>query len=441
MKKPLLFAVVGCPISHSRSPQMQTSAMKKCGLNAIYFRLLAKSAQDVLNIAREIGLRGMNVTSPLKEDIAEKLNKASVEVERLGACNTVVFKNGQSIGFNTDTDGVLRAFQSAGIPLKGKSVVVLGAGGSAKAAIMALTQAGSNVICANRTTEKAKEICKMFGCRAIGISKGELKAAVVGSHIIISCVSTHERIVPRKLLKPSMAVLDANYSGKSALLSDARKVGCTIISPLEWLLFQGASAFEIFTGRKAPINLMRECAFSSYPELRTRRKIALIGFMGSGKSTVGKTLSKRLGFKFTETDVLIEKEVGMSISNIFNTFGEHRFRDMESAALKKALSDDKTVISCGGGIVLRKENVALLKDNCFVIWLYAGQGEILKRTRGNKNRPLLIGKNRKETIKRLLSYRLPLYASACHIAVNTNHKLPYQIAELIGEELIRGADK
>ena len=138
----------------------------------------------------------------------------------------------------------------------------------------------------------------------------------------------------------------------------------------------------------------------------------LIGFMGSGKTEVGKRLAKRLGYTFMDTDLLIEEKTGKSISDIFSKDGELFFRDIETLILTELSGINEHVISTGGGIVTKKENILLLKKTGFIIWLKASPETILKRVGSETHRPLLKVDNPLEKIKKLMSQREQSYSEA-----------------------------
>ncbi|MGV9171376.1 MAG: shikimate kinase [Promethearchaeia archaeon] len=154
--------------------------------------------------------------------------------------------------------------------------------------------------------------------------------------------------------------------------------------------------------------------------------IALIGFMATGKTTVGKRLSEELGdqYRFIETDQIIVEEAGKSIPEIFAEDGEIRFREYEIAACKKASKMQKVVISCGGGIVLNKINIDYLKQNCYIVLLTASSKEIYSRALkdGTEKRPVINKKNPKEEIDKVLHFRDPFYEAAAEITCNTTGK-------------------
>lgn len=150
------------------------------------------------------------------------------------------------------------------------------------------------------------------------------------------------------------------------------------------------------------------------------RNLILIGFMGTGKTTIGKRVAKSLGFKFVDTDQLIVRKAGKSIPKIFEEDGEEAFRNLETEVLRECGGKSRQVISTGGGIVVRPENIAILKESGYVIWLKAGTDAIFERVSRNRNRPLLKTANPRQTIDELLKLRENLYDSAGHFSIRTD---------------------
>jgi shikimate kinase len=164
------------------------------------------------------------------------------------------------------------------------------------------------------------------------------------------------------------------------------------------------------------------------------KNIVLTGFMGTGKTKVGKELSRLLNMKLIDADTEIEKAEKMTINEIFKQFGETRFRDIESEMVKKLSEYKNSIISTGGGVVLRQENIDALKKSGIIICLMAKPETILKRTCNNNDRPLLQVENPIEKIKELLNFRKPFYEKA-DIIIDTEDKTPLQIAEEIIERI------
>ncbi len=151
------------------------------------------------------------------------------------------------------------------------------------------------------------------------------------------------------------------------------------------------------------------------------RNIVLVGFMGCGKSTVGRELRKRLGYPWIDMDHRIEQEAGKSVSAIFADDGEPGFRDRETDLLKRLLASDttRTVLSTGGGVVLRPENRDLLKRLGYVVWLDTPVESILERTSRNHSRPLLRTEDPEKRIRTLMREREALYAESAHLRLDT----------------------
>jgi shikimate kinase len=167
----------------------------------------------------------------------------------------------------------------------------------------------------------------------------------------------------------------------------------------------------------------------------SKNSIALIGFMATGKTTIGKALVKRLGnnYKFIEMDQLMIQEVGKSISKIFDEEGEEKFREYETSICEKVSNLNKMVISCGGGVVTNPENIANLRKNCYIILLTAPIEEIYKRIikDGKKSRPLIKKEDSLEEMKKLLIERQPLYKSAADLVIDTSEKKINRIVDMI----------
>lgn len=161
-----------------------------------------------------------------------------------------------------------------------------------------------------------------------------------------------------------------------------------------------------------------------------QKNIVLIGFMGTGKSSVGKIVAKRLNLKFLDIDSIIEKTTGMKISEIFARFGERRFRDLESEVVKLVSSKEGAVISTGGGVVVREKNIETLKRTGVVFWLKASEETIYERVKDCKDRPLLQVENPLQKIRELLKKRTPLYEKA-DFMIDTDGALPEEVAEKI----------
>ena len=180
-------------------------------------------------------------------------------------------------------------------------------------------------------------------------------------------------------------------------------------------------------GRTGPAVIHRDRG----KRVRTFSKIVLIGFMGTGKTSVGRALARKLGWKFLDADTIIEKRERRKISSIFRAKGEAYFRNVESQVIKDLSRLKNVVVSAGGGAVLRKENVKRLRKNGITVCLRASPASILFRLRGDTTRPLLRQKDRVEVVKRLLRLRRPYYQVADYFVTTDSLTVPDIVGKII----------
>jgi len=167
----------------------------------------------------------------------------------------------------------------------------------------------------------------------------------------------------------------------------------------------------------------------------SRQNIILIGPMGSGKSTIGNIIAKKLGRDFRDSDHFIEERTGVDIARIFDVEGETGFRDRESKALKDLLDQSNQVIATGGGSVLREENQVLLRSRGYIVFLDTSVNQQLQRLRRDKKRPLLQTENPRQQLESLFETRHPIYLNLADLAVKTDRKLARKLASDIISQL------
>lgn len=269
-----VYGIFGRPLKHTVSPAMQNKAFDHYRLKSIYFAFERTDAQfrSLMRNLKSLLLDGFNVTVPFKEMIIPYLDRLSPEARAIGAVNTVKREGKKWTGYNTDVDGFLAGLHKARFQTKRKSAVILGAGGSARAAAYALARNRvSRVMFANRTPSKAKRLVRQFHGlfplvqwdnvslkgRALGEALSKVDLLVNATKVGLSGTDP-VLIQPRFFPKRRILVYDLIYNPrKTHLIETARKKGLTTINGEEMLLYQGAKAFEIWTGKKAPIAKMK----------------------------------------------------------------------------------------------------------------------------------------------------------------------------------------
>ncbi len=170
---------------------------------------------------------------------------------------------------------------------------------------------------------------------------------------------------------------------------------------------------------------------------RISRSIVLIGMMGAGKSSVGRCLHRRTGFALHDTDEIVASKFGMSIPEIFAEHGEKKFREAETEALRRVQTEQQTIIITGGGIVLRKESVEILRSQAVIVWLDGDEETLFARATRKRNRPLLHTKNPRKAFSQILSARRSLYANIADIRVDTSVLTDEEVAVAILAKLRR----
>jgi shikimate dehydrogenase len=271
--KTKICGIIGDPIEHTMSPVMHNAAFKNKGVDYVYlpFRVKKEELGKAIEGMRALNIRGLNVTIPHKVAVIQFLDKLDHLADKIGAINTIVNNDGVLKGYNTDATGFLRALRERGIEPKGKSVVILGAGGASRAISFILAERGSSLVILNRTWNKAKictdRISEIFQreATALKLNRENLAAALSKADILVNATSVgmspniDETPVTSDLLRPNLVVYDiVNNPIKTRLQREAEVVGATVISGLDMLVWQGALAFEKWTGLKAPIRVMRE---------------------------------------------------------------------------------------------------------------------------------------------------------------------------------------
>jgi shikimate dehydrogenase len=263
--------LIGHPVGHSKSPEMMNRAFRARGLPFVYlaFDVSPQELETAVRGMQALGFRGWNVTIPHKVAILEYLDEVEETAREIGAVNTVVSRNGRLIGYNTDSEGYLRSLvDETGLELAGQRVLILGAGGAARAVAHALAVAGvESITIANRTREKAERLAASLGRKvdARALSLAEVARVAGETTLLVQTTSvgmypeTEAIPIDPSLLHEGMTVSDLIYRPrKTLLLREAEARGARVHGGLGMLLHQAALAFEKWMGRAAPVDVMRD---------------------------------------------------------------------------------------------------------------------------------------------------------------------------------------
>jgi 3-dehydroquinate dehydratase/shikimate dehydrogenase len=248
-----VYGVVGDPISHSLSPAIMNAALRRENVNGVFLALNAKSLKDLLACVKEIPIHGLSVTMPYKEAILPYLDNTDPHTSKIGACNTVVrSQEGKLYGFNTDTSGVVRPLEQR-MPLSDARVLVIGAGGAARAAVFGLKERGAQVFIMNRSAAAAQKLARQAKARTI--KRPDLKKLdfdVIINATPVGMGNTRESPLNADEIKAKI-VFDMVYDpAETRLLQLAKERGAEIIPGAEMFVHQAARQFEIWTGKPAP---------------------------------------------------------------------------------------------------------------------------------------------------------------------------------------------
>jgi 3-dehydroquinate dehydratase/shikimate dehydrogenase len=249
-----VYGVAGDPVVHSLSPAIMNAAFRRENVNAVYLTLHAKTLKDLLTCVRGIPLHGISVTMPYKEAILKHLDNTDSHTTKIGACNTVVrAQDGKLYGFNTDAAGIVRPLERRLPTLEGAKILVLGAGGAARAAVFGLKERGCEVYILNRTAGPAKKLARQ--ARARTVKRADLKKLsfdVIINATPVGMGNTRETALQEHEIN-ARYVFDMIYDpAETRLLKLARERGAQVIPGIEMFVQQAARQFEIWTGKPAP---------------------------------------------------------------------------------------------------------------------------------------------------------------------------------------------
>lgn len=466
--KTRVLGLLGDPVEHTMSPVIHNTLSELLGINNVYvpFHTSREGLADAVKGAYELNILGLNATVPHKNNVIESLSDIDDGARAIGAVNTLVRTGKGYKGYNTDMMGLYRELQTYNIELKDRMVVILGGGGAARAAsYMCMLHGAARVYILNRTLDKAKTIAddmnRCFGregALAMELSDykqlervyehmdeksgvgGELRKGfiVFQSTPIGLYPNIDDVVIEDEAFYRMVGVgIDLIYNPfETRFMKLCKRAGAASYNGLRMLLYQGVIAYELWND----ISIPEDTCDVIYEKLEKTVKgnVVLIGFMGCGKSTIGRKLSEKLGYRLIDVDAYIEEKQGCTISELFDKKGEGYFRELETKAVDELNeSISHAVICTGGGLPMREENHERLRRLGEIVYLDVTPEEVIRRLEGDTTRPLLQGDDVEARVRRLMENRRPVYESLADISIEERGKAVDDIVKEIVWELSR----
>lgn len=394
------YGLIGKTLKHSFSKEVHEELAEYS-----YQLCPLPTKQDFDEFFQKRDFAGINVTIPYKEDVIPLCHQIDQHAKEIGAVNTIVNQDGLLYGYNTDYKGFLHLAEISGISFENKHVMILGTGGTCKTVTCAAKNNGAKSVTIVGRTAKNDAI--------------DYKTAATKTETQILVNTTPVGMFPDNnkfpididIFPKLEGVLDVVYNPlETLLIQKAREKGLLHGSGLPMLVAQAKFAVEIFIGDTLQEQAIAKVAAKMY---KRQCNVVLVGMPSCGKSTLGRQVAKQLGRSFIDLDKAIEAHAKKSIPDIFAQHGEAYFRDLETEVCKTYAKEHGLVLSTGGGIVKRSENMEALRQNGIVCFI---ERDIQKLHTGG-NRPL---SSDISAVKNLLHERLPLYRKYSDYSISNN---------------------
>ncbi|MGI6321424.1 MAG: shikimate kinase [Bacteroidales bacterium] len=424
-----IFAVAGKPIIHSNSSKIFKKFIAQNKLDAKYIKACGNDAKILLNELIYNDIEGINITAPFKEDFFNLADNYSKEAKFLRATNTMLLNNGGLYAYNSDVFGVYQSLKKNLGKIENQKILVIGAGGAAKAVVYALKKHKCHVYIVNRSAEKAKKLSQQFECNHIDIE--DIRKNKIDFHGVVNTLEYPYSLFETESLKNISWLLDANYKN-SLYKAFCIENNIKFIDGMGWLTGHALKVFEIFFDIKSSMDFSK----INKENEANRKIISLIGMPGSGKTSLGKLLAEQISYKFIDADLLIEKKTNKNISEIFAQDGEEKFREIESEIphwIAEEFGDKKIILATGGGFPLSAENREWLQNHTFCIYLSAQTPTLAKRLNQNQ-RPLLQKGSLTENLNNLFQIRRLFYLNSCHLLIENNTNKLNETVSLLVED-------
>ena len=354
----------------------------------------------------ERNFKAINVTIPYKQDVIPFLQGMGETAAAIGAVNTIVNRNGQLYGYNTDFGGMADLINRTGIEVKGKKVLIFGTGGTSKTAKAVAEYMGAASVWKVSRNQRPDALTYEQ------VLEGHLDAQVLINTTPKGMFSRESGMpIDPSLFPRIQGVVDAVYNPlRTEFVLKARELGVPSAGGLYMLVRQAVLASEIFLDTKYPDAITE----AVYKKIKTgKENIVLTGMPGSGKTTIGKLLAQSLDRPYWDTDTLIEERTGMTPAQIITASGEPAFRKIESEIICEVAQKNGCIIATGGGAVLRPDNVRHLRSNGKLFFLDRPVAQLIP----TDDRPLSATK---EAIRQRYHERYATYVSTADVIVENN---------------------
>ena len=449
-----IYGLIGQPVAHSLSPRLMNDAFEKLDVPAAYLAFPTRPEQvaEALSGLRALGVAGVSVTYPLKTAVVPLLDSTSPAVKVIGAANTIkVLDDGRLHGENTDAGGLVLALRElSDFEPAGCHAVILGAGGAARAAAYGLLEAeAGSVTMVVRSVERAEAgLVELRKLSDAVLSVAELKsteatAALERADLVVQATPVGlDDPYAEALIKadeaPRAVGFELNYGPRPSGFQRAwHKAGRRCLDGRDLLTAQAWLALQIWLDEAPDLMSMRSLIDENADSCGSAspRNIVLTGFMGTGKTAVGRHLATLLGRPFLDLDAVIAKQTGQSIPEIFATDGEERFRQLEREVAATLSTVSGLVLATGGGTLLDPRNRDALTSTGDLVTLTCSADELAGRLSTSGDRPLLAGvHDLVGRIEELLAERVDTYAGS-FLTLDTTGRAPEDAANDLAARL------
>ncbi len=396
------YGLLGHPLGHSFSKEIHES------ITDYTYELIDLDLENFHKFMEKRDFSAVNVTIPYKQEVIPYLDHIDPMAKTIGAVNTVVNRGGSLWGYNTDAVGLKDLILRNTDSLTGKTVLILGSGGTSKTARYVAADLGAEKIYIASRHENNED--SRF------ITYDEIEKIADSVDVLINTTplgmypNPEGKAADVKVFKNLGCVIDVVYNPlRTKLVLEAKEMGIPAEGGLYMLVSQAVKAIEHFRDCEISDDV-KEKAFKNV--LKKRQNIVFTGMPGSGKTVIGKLVAERLGMKFCDTDEVIESRYAHP-SVIIREKGEAEFRDIESTVTAEIAMENGCVISTGGGAILRQENIRNLKMNGKIFFIDRALEDILP----SEDRPL---SSTREQLIQVYNDRIDIYRSTCDMVINAD---------------------